>query len=348
MRSFIHADGAGTKSIIAYLRYRESGDAAVFSSLAEDATVMNLDDIYCLGTPVSLTLSNAIARNSRLISDGAVRAIISGYTDICRRLEAEGIHIQMGGGETADCGDVVRTVLVDAVMCGRIPRKNLISPEAIQPGDAIIALSSTGTARYENTANSGIGSNGLTLARHSLLHSSYKEKYPECVDPGLDDSISYSGPYRVEDSPEGLGMTIGEALASPTRSYAPVLREIYATHGSAVHGVIHLTGGAHTKVLRFRRGMKFEKNNLFPVPKIFELIQESGQVSWQEMYKVFNMGQRIELYVPEALSDSIHEISAMFGIEARRVGIVSAHPDGPEAASEVVLQTTHGDFSYRL
>lgn len=348
MRSFVHADGAGTKSIVAYLRFRDGGDPKVFSALAQDALVMNLDDMYCVGEPCSLVLSNTIARNARLIPDIAIEAIISGYSALCKSLQAEGIEILLGGGETADCGDVVRTLLVDAVMSGRIAAAKLISPSSIQVGDAIVALSSTGQARYESATNSGIGSNGLTLARHCLLHGSYKEKYPECHDPGIDAQYSYVGPYHTSDTPAGLGMSVGEALASPTRTYAPVLKKIYAALGAEIHGVIHLTGGAHTKVLRFAQGKRFIKDSLFPTPPLFQLIQEHGKVEWKEMYKVFNMGQRMELYVPPASVETITKLSAEFGIEARTVGRVEAHPEGDSAASEVLLRSEHGSFSYRL
>ena len=344
-RSFIHADGAGTKSVVAYLRYKDTKDCSVFASLAQDALVMNLDDVFCLGQPSSMMLSNAIGRNARLVPDEAIEAIISGYSELAASLKKLGVEVDLGGGETADCGDVVRTLLVDAVLAGRIEESNLLSPSNIQSGDAIVALSSTGKASYEKVPNSGIGSNGLTLARHCLLNSSYREKYPECVDSGIDQSISYMGPYYCTDSPSELEMNVGEALASPTRTYAPVLKKIFSTLSSDVHAVIHLTGGAHTKVIRFARSKRFVKDNLFATPEIFKLIQEHGKVSWEEMYKVFNMGQRMELYVPKNRVEQVVKLAAEFSIEAKQVGHVE---DSEDSQSEVIVRSDHGEFTYRL
>ena len=344
-KSFIHADGAGTKSVVAYLRYMDTNDPEVFKSLAQDALVMNLDDVFCLGRPSSMMLSNAIGRNARLVPDEAIEAIISGYTELADSLKTLGVDVALGGGETADCGDVVRTLLVDAVLAGRIETQKLLSPSNIRSGDAIIALSSTGQASYEDQANSGIGSNGLTLARHCLLNSSYREKYPECVDDGIDTSISYMGPFSCKDTPAGLEMNIGEALASPTRTYAPLLQKLFNDKSLDIRAVIHLTGGAHTKVIRFANSKRFVKDNLFPTPEIFKLIQTHGEVSWEEMYKVFNMGQRMELYVPQSNVEQVVKTASEFSIDARKVGHVE---DSSDSQSEVIVRSEHGDFTYRL
>ncbi len=347
-RSFLHCDGAGTKSIVAYLHYRETGDPTIFAGLAQDALVMNLDDVYCIGKPQSLRLANLLARNSILIDDQAIGQIIARYKELNDQLCAMGIPLIMGGGETADCGDVVRTLLVDAVLSGRIATKNLIYASQIRPGDVIIGLSSSGQSSYEQSPNSGIGSNGLTLARHALLSQQYVTEYPECCDPGIDRSIAYQGPYRTTDSVEGLSMSIGEALCSPTRTYAPVLQKIFDEHPGEIHGVVHLTGGAHTKVLRFGKGNLITKDNLFEIPTLFSLIQKHGQVDWEEMYKVFNMGQRLEIYVPQALGPKIIAAAQSFSIDAQQIGRVEEHPDGPEAANRVRLESEVGEFEYQL
>lgn len=345
--SFVHCDGAGTKSIVAYLYYKATGDRRWFRGLAQDALVMNLDDIFCLGIPERMVLSNQIARNAKLIDDGVIAELIGGYKDLIELLSSRGIEIELSGGETADCGDVVRTLLVDAVIAGRIRTSEIIDPRRIKPGDAIVALGSCGKAEYETFQNSGIGSNGLTLARHTLLNSSAREKFPEVQDPGVDHSLAYRGPYQVTDKPDGLEMTVGEALLSPTRTFAPALLEIYKHLGQDVHGAIHLTGGGLSKVLRFGSGNLYKKSNLFPVPPVFKLIQQHGNIPWREMYQVFNMGQRFELYVPAERADEVIAMAWNYRVDARIIGTVEPLK-GPDKKNRVEVSTENGNFDYTL
>ena len=345
--SFLHCDGAGTKGIVCYLMYKSSGDPKVFGGLAQDALVMNLDDIFCLGRPEKLVVSNLIGRNAQLISDEIIEVIIGSYKELCASLRHMGIDIEMGGGETADCGDVIRTIMVDAVVAGRIKKDNLINPQRIVPGDVIIGISNTGQASYENKPNSSMGSNGLTLARHALLNKKCAELYPEVLDPNIDKSAAYGGPFFVSDLPNKLGMTAGAGLSSPTRTYAPVLAKIYSECVSEIHGCIHNTGGGQTKVLRFGQGNIYVKDNLFPTPPLFELIQEHGKVPWMEMYQVFNMGHRIELYVPATKSKEIIEIVKSFKLEAKEIGHVEKNTDSA-TSNKVIVRSPHGAFEYSL
>ena len=343
--SFVHADGAGTKSIVAYLHYRETGDPSCFAGLAQDALVMNIDDVYCVGTPQSLLLSNTMGRNSHLISDEVIGVIIARYKELASQLAELGIPLQLAGGETADCGDVIRTLMVDATVAGRIAAKNLIKASSIRPGDEIIGFSSTGQATYEQRENSGVGSNGLTLARHSLLTADYLARFPECCDPALPKHIAYRGPFKTTDNAPGLMMTVGEALASPTRTYAPILSEVFQVLGHDVHGAIHNTGGGQTKVLRFGSGNHYVKDSLFPCPPLFALVQKHGGVSWKEMHQVFNMGHRMEVYVPPARSSEVIGIAERFGIEAKKIGHVEAHSGGP-AKNRLTIRSAFGEFEY--
>ena len=339
--SFMHCDGCGTKGIVAYLMHRELGDPGIFGGLAQDALVMNLDDVFCVGTPASMQLANIINRNAGVIPDEAVSAIISRYHSLAALLKGYGIEITVTGGETADCGDIVRTISVDAILCGRIRKDSTINFSRVAPGDAIVGLQSNGQASYDESPNSGIGSNGLTLARHALLSGAYSAKFTEAASKAEPRPAG----FLLGDKPEGLGMTIGQALCSPTRTYAPILKEIYSRLGSQIHGAIHLTGGALTKVLRFGRGNHYIKDNLFPLPPLFQLIQKHGNVPWKEMYQVFNMGQRLELYVPASCVELIVEVTMSFGIKAQRIGEVE------KASSEintVTVQSEHGAFTYTL
>ncbi|MCB0325508.1 MAG: hypothetical protein KDD69_18125 [Bdellovibrionales bacterium] len=343
--SVVHCDGAGTKAIVPYLFYKETGSRALFANLAQDALVMNLDDIYCIGAPESLVLANALARNARLIDDEMLAELIASYRSLVQQFQQLGVPIVMSGGETADCGDLVRTLLVDAVVAGRIAKARIIDANRIAAGDRIVGLSSTGRASYESSANSGIGSNGLTLARHALLSNTYATAYPEVVDPGVDPTLAYSGSYRVSDTPALLSCTVGEALASPTRSYAPILARIYDRLGNKVHAAIHLTGGGQTKMLRFGTGLRFVKDELFPIPPLFQLIQESGNVGWREMFQVFNMGHRMELYLEEEHCAVALETAAEFGVEAKVIGHVEAQA---EATNSLHLVSSVGTFDYSL
>lgn len=344
-RSFLHCDGAGTKSIVAYLLYRETGDAKHFAGLAQDALVMNLDDVFCIGEPEGLLLSNLIARNASLVPDEVLSVLLGAYRELQERMREAGIEITLSGGETADCGDVVRTLLVDAVLAGRIANARLIRASGIRPGAAIVGLSSTGRARGESIENSGIGSNGLTLARHALL-SKDAERYPEVVDPGLPKELRYRGPFRVTDSADGLSSSVGEALLSPTRSYAPLLREIYRALPGRIQGVIHCTGGGQTKVLRFSKGCFFLKDRPFSVPPLFSLIQRSGGIAWKEMYQVFNMGHRMELYLDPADCSRVIDLAAAYGIAAQQIGSVRESERG--GANHLRLITESGELEYSL
>ncbi len=342
-RSFIHCDGAGTKTIIAYLLYRMTGDRKYFAGLAADALVMNIDDVYCTGAPDSIALANTIARNAKLIDDEIVGTVISSYVKLVDRLRESGIPISITGGETADCGDVVRTLMVDAVVAGRMRTASIVHPSRIAAGDVVVGLSSTGQAVGEEAPNSGIGSNGLTLARHCMLSSWHAEQYPEVVDPAIPAELRYRGKFKATDRHPSMPLMIGEALLSPTRSYAPLLHQLLPRLGSNIHGIIHLTGGAHTKVLRFLRGVRVVKDSLFPTPPLFALIQSGGNVPWREMYQVFNMGNRMEIYLGEQDADEVIESAKKLGIAAQVVGRV-------EAADEPSVQvvSSHGTFEYRL
>lgn len=343
-RSFIHCDGAGTKTIIPYLWQRETGSSDYYKRLAADALVMNLDDVYCLGKVKNLLLANAIARNSSLINGEALQSLISGYYELGKKLSAAGIPIQISGGETADCGDTVRTLIADATLFGRILKADLIDPRRICPGDVIVSFSSSGQASYEKEENSGIGSNGLTLARHSLLSKEMHKKYPEIGDPSLDPSHLYQGPFSIQDAPADLGMTMGNALSSPTRTFSPILHKIYNEISKEnIHAVIHLTGGAHSKVLRFAPECRIVKDNLITPPPIFNLIKEHGRVTTHEMYRVFNMGQRMDIYCSEEVADQIIKTANSFAVHAQVTGHVEEH-----TSKEVLLKVGNEEIRYSL
>ena len=345
---FLHADGAGTKSIIAYLAYRESGDTSVFSSLGFDSTVMNTDDVACAGGVDGLVLSNTIGRNRNLVPDEAIAAIIKGYRECATMLTSQGLPLTLAGGETADLADLVRTIVVDSTLSARVPRSMLVDTTRVQSGDVIVGFSSTGQATFESAPNSGVGSNGLTLARHALLTKSYADRFPEVVDPNISREVIYRGKYLLSDRPDclqtpgGFGMTVGEALLSPTRSYAPLIKRILATHGEEIHALFHMTGGGQTKNKRFGAGVCYEKDNLFPVPPLFSLIQEDAGIPWAEMYAVFNMGHRLEAVVPPSIADQVIKASEQFGIAARVVGRVTSS----KGDNEVVIISPHGTFRF--
>ena len=342
--SMLHADGAGTKAIVAYLAYRETKDPRYFRSLAQDSLVMNLDDVICVGAFESLVLSNTLGRNRTVIPDEAVQEIISGYREQIQLLAEHGIEIQMAGGETADLGDLVRTLVVDSTLFARVKRAEAISTDAIAAGDIIIGLSSTGQSRHEPRENSGIGSNGITLARHAVLPRRYAEKYPEILDPRIDPAVAYAGSHELFTTPSPLSMNVAEALLSPTRSYAPVIRSVLKEVGREVHGIVHCSGGGQSKALRFGKSVRYVKDNLFPIPPIFQLIQQSGQIPWSEMYTVFNMGHRMELMLPPQYEKTIIDIASSFGIEAKRIG----HIEKSAGANEVKLTSAVGNFNYSL
>lgn len=341
--SLLHADGAGTKSIVAYLAYRETKDCSWFSGLAQDSLVMNLDDVACVGAFQNLALSNTIGRNRFLVSDDCISAIVSGYQECAATLQQHGIHITMTGGETADVGDLVRTAIVDSTLFARVLKKRAVSFHAAAPGDVIVGLSSTGRATYERHDNSGIGSNGLTLARHALIAKQYAVQYPEIVDPAIDGTKTYRGVSELFSTPAPLAMNIAKALSSPTRTYAPVLKKILDQHHADIHGIVHCSGGGQTKIKNFGSGLRFVKDNLFSVPAVFELIQATAQVPWKEMFAVFNMGHRMELICTPKHAAAVCSIAEKFNIEAKIIGRVE---QSSTPANEVVIDSTFGSFTY--
>jgi phosphoribosylformylglycinamidine cyclo-ligase len=336
-----HSDGAGTKVLVAYLVYRETGDVSVFRGVAQDSLVMNTDDLLCIGAVDRFLVANSIGRNSFYIPGEVIAQIIGGYEDCIRTLRSHGVEVASTGGETADLVDSVRTLVVDSTVATRLRRSHVIDNRGIRPGDLIVGLSSTGQATYEATPNSGIGSNGLTLARHCLLSKEYAQRYPESVAPEIDRSEIYRGPFHVDDEPSDLGMSVGRALSSPTRTYAPILREILSQHRADVHGVVHNTGGGQTKCKGFGVGVRYVKDNLFESPPLFRLIAEHGKVSWWEMYQTFNMGHRMELMVAPSVAERIVEISRGFGVAAQVVGRCERAEQ-----NEVVIHSPFGTFQY--
>lgn len=339
----IHADGAGTKSALAYLLYKETGDLSYFAGIAQDSLVMNTDDLACVGVINDFYLSNTIGRNAHRVNGAAIAAVIKGYDEMIARLGEEGVTVHMTGGETADVGDLVQTLIVDSTVCCRIPRAEVISAAKITAGLAIVALASYGQASYEDKPNSGMGSNGLTAARHMLLHHDYFEKYPETFSPTISEDKVYCGPYHVQDLLPGSEMTVGDAILSPTRTYLPVLRAIYELYREQIVGVIHCTGGGQVKCKDFGKSVRYVKDNLFPMPPLFRAIFETGNIPAKEMYQIFNMGHRLELYVPEALVAAIIEVAAGFDIEARRIGHTEA---AVGLENEVLIKSPLGEFAY--
>lgn len=339
--NLMHADGAGTKSVLAYLYWKETGDLSVWEGIAIDAIVMNIDDLLCVGAIGPFTYSSTIGRNKTLIPGEVISAVINGTQHYFDRLRDYGIDVHFLGGETADVGDVVRTMIVDGTMACRMRRDSLITAEKIAPGDVLVSLASYGQAVYEDQYNSGIGSNGLTSARHEILHKEYARKYPESVDPNLPDEVVYNGKYKLTDATE-TSLNIGQMLLSPTRTYAPVVLAILEKHRQDIHGIIHCSGGGQSKCLHYLpRPMRVVKNNLLPIPPLFNLIQESAQTPWKEMYQVFNMGQRLEIFTNQTTAECIVEIAASMGIEAVISGYVTASEQ-----KEVVLETPYGSFCY--
>jgi phosphoribosylformylglycinamidine cyclo-ligase len=318
----LHADGAGTKSIVAYLVHRESGRVDAYEGLAQDSAVMNVDDVACVGATDGLLLSNSIARNAHRVDADAIAAIVRGYERFAESLAELGIRIALTGGETADVGDLVQTVVVDSTVFARLRREHVVDASRIRPGQVIVGLASTGRASYERSENSGIGSNGLTLARHVLLRHEYATRFPETSSATIPSDRVYHGPFRLGDPLPGAEMTIGDALLSPTRTYAPVVKAALERARDRIAGIIHCTGGGQTKCLRFGRGVHVVKASLFPLPPLFRAILDTGAVPLQEMFQVFNMGHRMEIYCAPAAADDVIGVAQGFGIEARVVGEV--------------------------
>ncbi|MBV6405450.1 MAG: phosphoribosylformylglycinamidine cyclo-ligase [Flavobacteriales bacterium] len=337
----MHADGAGTKSALAYAYWRETGDLSVWHGIAQDAVVMNLDDLLCVGATGHILLSSTIGRNKRLVPGAVVAALIEGTERFLQDMRDRGIDIRSTGGETADVGDLVRTVIVDSTVTCRMRRDQVIDNARIQAGDVVVGLSSTGQATYERTYNAGMGSNGLTSARHDVFAKAVGEAFPETFDPGTPSDLVYSGQARLTDPLEGTPLDMGRAVLSPTRTYAPVVIKVLEAMRPDVHGMVHCSGGAQTKVLHFIDRLRVVKNDLFPTPPLFAAIQRMSGTDWREMYQVFNMGHRLELYLPAERAGEVIAIAASFGIEARVIGHVEDAP-----AAEVVVSGPHGEHRY--
>lgn len=327
--NIMHADGAGTKSILAYLYWRETGDLSVWKGIAQDAIVMNLDDLLCVGVTSPLLFSSTIDRNKRLIPGDVLEAIIDGTRAFFETMRNYGIQIHYLGGETADVGDLVRTITVNGTMTARWPKAKLITNQKIAPGDVIVGLAGFGQTNYETSYNSGLASNGLTSARHDSLHKTYGARFPESYDNGLDESVVYIGPHQLSDdvNVEGQSVTVGQLLLSPTRTFAPVLAKMITEHFDDIHGLVHCSGGGQTKCLKYLPGpMKLVKDNLFAPPAVFELIQKASGADQREMYQVFNMGTRMEVYTSAAAADRLIELARSFGVAAQVIGHVESAP----------------------
>ncbi|MDH4122352.1 MAG: AIR synthase-related protein [Deltaproteobacteria bacterium] len=338
----MHADGAGTKASLAYIQWRETGDLSVFRGLAQDALVMNLDDLLCVGAQGPFMLSNTIGRNKGLVPGEVIAEILAGYRQQAQQLAQWGVELIPTGGETADLGDLVRTLLVDSTLVCRMKRNEVVDNQGVQPGDVILGVGSAGQAAWESAYNSGIGSNGLTAARHDLLKHPYHHQYPESADPALPHSLAYTGPFRLEDPLAGSPLTVGQALLSPTRTHAPLLVPLLRQHRGLIGALVHCTGGGQTKTLRAGQGMTYVKDNLFPPPPVFAEIQRVTQTPWREMYQVFNMGHRMEIIGRPALVPLVQALAQPLGLEVRVVG--ACHKGGP--ANQVVLHTPGGVETY--
>ena len=337
----MHADGAGTKSSLAYMYWKETGDISVWKGISQDALIMNVDDLLCVGATDNILLSSTIGRNKNLVTGEVIAAIINGTEELLAELREMGVGIYSTGGETADVGDLVRTIIVDSTVVCRMKRSDVISNHTIQAGDVIVGLSSSGQASYEKEYNGGMGSNGLTSARHDVFHKYLKEKYPESFDASIPEELAYSGNYRLTDPVEGSPLDAGKLVLSPTRTYAPIIKKILDKHRASIHGMVHCSGGAQTKVLHFVDNLHIIKDNLFPVPPLFKVIHEESGTDWKEMYKVFNMGHRMELYVPESIAEDIIAISKSFHVDAQIVGRVEE-----SAQKRLTIQSEFGTFEY--
>lgn len=338
----MHADGAGTKSSLAYLYWKETGDLSVWKGIAQDALIMNIDDLLCVGATGPVLVSSTIGRNKNLIPGEVIAAIIKGNEEVLQMLRQHGMEIYSTGGETADVGDLVRTIIVDSTVTARMKRSEVIDNARIQEGDVIVGLASYGQASYEDSYNGGMGSNGLTSARHDVLHHTYAEKYPESFDPDVPQHLVYSGSYHLTDEVFHAPVNVGKLILSPTRTYAPVLMEVFRQMRQHIHGLVHCSGGAQTKVLHFIDNLHVVKDNLFETPPLFKLIQESSGTDWKEMYKVFNMGHRMEIYLPATHVNQLISISKSFNIEAQIVGRVER-----STTKQVTILSAHGTFTYQ-
>ena len=339
--NIMHADGAGTKSSLAYAYWKRTGALSVWKGIAQDALIMNIDDLLCVGAPDNILVSSTIGRNKRLVPGEVIAAIINGTEELLADLREMGVGIYSTGGETADVGDLVRTIIVDSTVTCRMRRADVIDNANIRPGDVIVGLASFGQATYEQRYNGGMGSNGLTSARHDVFGKSVAREFPETYDNAIPDDLAYCGTQDLTSPVEGVPVNAGELVLSPTRTYAPVIKQILSELRPAIHGMVHCSGGAQTKVLHFVENLHVIKDNLFPTPPLFALIQKESGTDWKEMYKVFNMGHRMEIYLSEADAQRVIDIAAGFGIEGRIVGRVES-----AEANRLTIKSEHGTFEY--
>ncbi len=337
----MHADGAGTKSSLAYAYWKETDDLTVWNGIAQDAIVMNIDDLLCVGATENILVSSTIGRNKNLIPGSVISALINGTEEFLKKMRNYGIEIYSTGGETADVGDLVRTIIVDSTVVARMKRSDVIDNSKIQDGDVIVGLSSSGKASYEDEYNGGMGSNGLTSARHDVFNKSVAQSYPETYDQQITDELVYSGKLNLTDPTEVEGINAGKLVLSPTRTYAPIIKKILDNYRNQIHGMIHCSGGAQTKVLNFVEDIHIIKDNMFELPPLFKLIKEQSGTPWQEMYKVFNMGHRMELYVPSAIANDLIKISKSFDVDARIIGRCEK-----ASSKKLTIQTEFGKFEY--
>lgn len=341
--NIMHADGAGTKSSLAYMYWKETGDISVWRGIAQDALIMNIDDLLCVGATDNILVSSTIGRNKLLVPGEVISAIINGTEELLQELRDMGVNAYSTGGETADVGDLVRTIIVDSTVTCRMKRSDVIDNGNIQAGDVIVGLASYGQAKYEHNYNGGMGSNGLTSARHDVLDHSLAKKYPESYDSSVPETLVYSGSKQLTDQVEGSPLDAGKLILSPTRTYAPIIKAILDEMRPRIHGMVHCSGGAQTKVLHFIKNKRIIKDNLFPIPPLFKLIQEESQTPPSEMYKVFNMGHRMELYVSPEDAERIIAISQSYGVEAQIVGRVEAQ----ESGNSLLIRSPWGDLEYQ-
>lgn len=339
--NIMHADGAGTKSSLAYLYWKETGDISVWKGIAQDALIMNIDDLLCVGAVDNILVSSTIGRNKLLVPGEVISAIINGTDELLEELREMGVGVYATGGETADVGDLVRTIIVDSTVTCRMKRSDVINNANIAPGDVIVGLASYGQATYEKSYNGGMGSNGLTSARHDVFAKYLAEKYPESYDAGVPNELIYSGGLKLTDEVEGSPIDAGKLVLSPTRTYAPVVKKLLDALRPNIHGMVHCSGGAQTKILHFVENVHVIKDNLFPIPPLFKTIQEQSGTDWAEMYKVFNMGHRLEVYLPEEFAGQVIEISKSFGIDAQIVGRVEASDH-----THLTIKSEKGTFEY--
>ena len=338
----MHADGAGTKSSLAYMYWKETGDISVWKGIAQDALIMNIDDLLCVGATDNIMLSSTIGRNKNLIPAEVISAIINGTEELIAELKTFGVTIHSTGGETADVGDIVRTIIVDSTVTARMKRTDVIDNANIKAGDVIVGLASFGQAKYEKAYNGGMGSNGLTSARHDVFDNYLAQKYPESFDAQVPAELVYSGKVKLTDAVENSPIDAGKLVLSPTRTYAPIIKNILSKFTSKeIHGMVHCSGGAQTKILHFIENLHIVKDNLFPVPPLFQLIQEQSKTDWKEMYQVFNCGHRMELYVPESIANEIIAISNSYGVEAKIIGRVEA-----STSKKLTIKSEYGTFEY--